>query len=89
MFQFCLPFGTAAIILCATFVVAYRQIATSPDLDISCLEVGSIATAQWINAAGQSCTWTGLVGSNFGIHPAKGRENMSMTILCLFFRILC
>ena len=34
---------------------------------IECLKVGQVATAQWTNAEKQSCTWTGLVGSNFGV----------------------
>ena len=38
---------------------------------ITCLKVGAIATAQWTNAAAQMCTWTGTVGSNFGIDTAN------------------
>lgn len=41
---------------------------------ITCLKVGATATAKWTNAADEHCTWTGLVGSNFGIDPVtKGK----------------
>lgn len=39
---------------------------------ITCLKVGATATARWTNAADENCTWTGKVGSNFGIDPANG-----------------
>ena len=39
---------------------------------IECLQVGSSATAKWTNAKNQVCTWTGLVGSNFGIDEGTG-----------------
>jgi hypothetical protein len=57
--------------LLATFVSA------SPAFDkraISCLKVGATATASWTNAAGQSCRWSGVVGSNFGVNSANGGE---------------
>ena len=38
---------------------------------ITCLKVGSEATASWTNGKGQDCTWRGVVGSNFGINPAN------------------
>jgi hypothetical protein len=41
---------------------------------ISCLKVGSTATATWKNAAGKTCRWTGIVGSNFGTNTATGGE---------------
>jgi hypothetical protein len=41
---------------------------------ITCLEVGSTATATWKNAAGKTCKWTGIVGSNFGTNSATGGE---------------
>ncbi|TLD30639.1 hypothetical protein PspLS_02176 [Pyricularia sp. CBS 133598] len=37
---------------------------------ITCLKLGDTATATWTNAAGQTCTFTGVVGSNFGANPA-------------------
>ena len=39
---------------------------------ITCLKVGETATARWTNAADENCTWTGIVGSNFGIDPTNG-----------------
>ncbi|TDZ37528.1 hypothetical protein CTRI78_v011105 [Colletotrichum trifolii] len=37
---------------------------------ITCLKVGATATARWTNSAGQSCTFTGVVGSNCGANSA-------------------
>ena len=41
---------------------------------VTCLKVGSTATATWKNAAGKTCRWTGVVGSNFGTNSATGGE---------------
>lgn len=41
---------------------------------ITCLKVGATATATWKNAAGQTCRWTGVVGSNFGANSVNGGE---------------
>lgn len=43
--------------------------ALAPSLNkrsITCLEVGATATATWTNSDGQTCSFTGVVGSNFG-----------------------
>ena len=41
---------------------------------VTCLKVGAKATARWTNAADENCTWTGVVGSNFGIDAVnKGK----------------
>ncbi|KAF7712598.1 Uncharacterized protein PECH_003015 [Penicillium ucsense] len=37
---------------------------------VTCLKVGATATATWTNNAGQRCTFTGVVGSNFGADGA-------------------
>jgi hypothetical protein len=39
---------------------------------VTCLTVGASATATWINAAGQTCTFVGVVGSNYGKNAAGG-----------------
>ncbi|KAL4876486.1 hypothetical protein BJY04DRAFT_222966 [Aspergillus karnatakaensis] len=39
---------------------------------VTCLTVGSTATASWTNSAGQRCTFTGVVGSNYGSNSAGG-----------------
>ncbi|EFQ84856.1 hypothetical protein PTT_20350 [Pyrenophora teres f. teres 0-1] len=62
--------------LCLTALLAIR-VSASPTLDkraISCLRVGATATASWTNAAGQSCRWSGVVGSNFGANSVNGGE---------------
>lgn len=41
---------------------------------ITCLTIGSTATATWKNAAGQTCRWSGTVGSNFGRNSVNGGE---------------
>ncbi|KAL4865504.1 hypothetical protein BDV12DRAFT_200037 [Aspergillus spectabilis] len=37
---------------------------------VTCLTVGSTATATWTNSAGQSCSFAGVVGSNYGTNSA-------------------
>ncbi|KAK5790477.1 hypothetical protein VI817_007764 [Penicillium citrinum] len=37
---------------------------------ITCLKVGATATAIWENSAGQKCSFTGIVGSNYGSNSA-------------------
>jgi hypothetical protein len=37
---------------------------------VSCLQVGASATARWTNSAGKQCTYTGIVGSNYGANPS-------------------
>ncbi|KAL4751946.1 hypothetical protein BDW72DRAFT_192456 [Aspergillus terricola var. indicus] len=37
---------------------------------ITCLTVGSTATATWTNSNGQTCTFSGVVGSNYGTNSA-------------------
>ncbi|KAE8364103.1 hypothetical protein BDV27DRAFT_158164 [Aspergillus caelatus] len=37
---------------------------------ITCLTVGESATATWTNSAGQTCTFVGVVGSNYGANSA-------------------
>lgn len=39
---------------------------------VKCLTVGATATATWTNSAGQTCTFKGTVGSNFGANAAGG-----------------
>lgn len=39
---------------------------------VTCLTVGATATATWTNSAGQTCKFTGTVGSNFGENTTGG-----------------
>lgn len=39
---------------------------------VTCVKIGASATATWTNAAGQTCTYTGVVGSNYGTNAADG-----------------
>jgi hypothetical protein len=55
--------GSLVVIVLASLSVA------SPTLEkraITCLRVGQTATASWTNSAGKRCTFTGVVGSNYG-----------------------
>ncbi|OJJ78983.1 uncharacterized protein ASPGLDRAFT_181778 [Aspergillus glaucus CBS 516.65] len=40
--------------------------ATLSKRSITCLEVGATATATWTNSDGQTCSFVGVVGSNYG-----------------------
>jgi hypothetical protein len=44
---------------------------------ITCLRVGTTATATWINSAGRTCTFTGIVGSNYGASSSGSGEYVS------------
>ncbi|KAF3761812.1 hypothetical protein M406DRAFT_333859 [Cryphonectria parasitica EP155] len=39
---------------------------------VTCLTVGATATATWTNAEGQTCTFKGVVGSNYGENASGG-----------------
>lgn len=41
---------------------------------ITCLTVGETATATWTNSVGQKCTFSGVVGSNYGTNSAGEGE---------------
>ena len=72
--------------LCLTALLTIG-VSASPTLDkraISCLKVGATATASWTNAAGQSCRWTGVVGSNFGANSVNGGEYAAHRLLFFY-----
>ena len=55
--------------------IALVAIAATPiSASVPCVKVGSTATAQWTNEAGEACTWTGTVGSNFGTTTINNGE---------------
>ena len=57
------------------FTIVLAAIAAAPvSASVTCLKVGTIATAQWTNEAGEACTWTGVVGSNFGTNVVNDGE---------------
>lgn len=41
---------------------------------VTCLKVGATATATWTNSAGQSCSFVGVVGRNYGTNSAGSGE---------------
>lgn len=69
-----LPQLTLAMTLCPLMALAAPS---APELDkraITCLKVGATATAKWTNSAGKSCTFTSVVGSNYGTNLAGSGE---------------
>jgi hypothetical protein len=56
------------------FVVLALAAVAPASASITCLKVGKVATATWTNNAGQACTWTGTVGSNFGVNAVNNGE---------------
>jgi len=78
------------LLLLPVFVLlSLATAAPSPSLPkraVTCLTVGQSATATWKNAAGQTCRWTGTVGSNFGKNSVNGGEyvitSLSSTLVC-------
>ena len=54
-------------------IVTLAVLALSPaSASITCLKAGATATARWTNVADENCTWTGTVGSNFGVNTVNG-----------------
>ena len=51
---------------------------------ITCLEVGATATATWTNGDGQTCSFTGMVGSNFGTN-SDGSEYILHELFILHY----
>lgn len=58
----------------AVFVPALLSLLACVEASITCLKVGATATATWTNSAGQTCTFTGVVGSNYGANSAGSGE---------------
>lgn len=55
--------------------IAFAAVAATPiSASVTCLKVGSTATAQWTNEVGEACTWVGVVGSNFGMNNVNDGE---------------
>lgn len=59
-----------------TVYVFYTLCSASPleKRSVTCLKVGNSATASWTNSADQLCTFTGVVGSNYGTNSAGSGE---------------
>ena len=73
LFQLSLAESSSTITMFALLTVTLAVLALSPtSASITCRKVGETATAKWTNAADKNCTWTGIVGSNFGIDPVNG-----------------
>jgi hypothetical protein len=67
-------FSNAILIAFAGLVASSPTLGLFSKRAVSCLQVGSSATARWTNSAGQTCTYTGIVGSNYGANPSGSGE---------------
>jgi hypothetical protein len=72
---------TSTMLLSNAIFIAFASLVTSSPIlglfsnrAVSCLSVGASATARWTNSAGQTCTYTGVVGSNYGANPSGSGE---------------
>lgn len=45
---------------------AALSMATCTLASVECATIGATATATWVNAAEETCTFVGIVGSNYG-----------------------
>ncbi|PSR79538.1 hypothetical protein BD289DRAFT_485494 [Coniella lustricola] len=65
-----------SLLVLATAVVALPSSPASPLLkakrSVTCVKVGATATATWTNSAGETCTFSGVVGSNYGENAVGG-----------------
>ncbi|KAF2633304.1 hypothetical protein BU25DRAFT_329022, partial [Macroventuria anomochaeta] len=63
-----------SILLVATALTSASSASPLEKRAITCLKVGATATATWTNAAGKTCNWAGVVGSNFGTNSVNGGD---------------
>jgi hypothetical protein len=75
----------AAMLLSNALLVAFASLAASSPIfelfskqAVSCLQLGASATARWTNSAGKQCTYTGIVGSNYGANPSGSGEYVNL-----------
>jgi len=62
-----------AVTLALVFTLTTESLAA-----VTCLKVGATAKATWKNSAAKTCTWTGIIGSNFGKN-SLGSEYVSVS----------
>lgn len=67
-FLFLSTYQYPAIMFSTTLFLAVLPLLQVCSGAITCLPIGRTATATWKTDAGQTCTWTGVVGSNFGFN---------------------
>ncbi|KAH8645807.1 hypothetical protein BX600DRAFT_519377 [Xylariales sp. PMI_506] len=56
-------------------VQAFPNPASMAKRSVTCLKVGQTATAKWTTDAGKTCTWTGVVGTNFGTNTVNDGDD--------------
>ncbi|KAF2174284.1 hypothetical protein M409DRAFT_62361 [Zasmidium cellare ATCC 36951] len=66
-----MPSPTLAALLACCVLLVPTIASPFPTRSVECLDVGTNATATWTNSEGKKCTWTGVVGSNFGAKDGK------------------
>ncbi|PYH31449.1 uncharacterized protein BO87DRAFT_418225 [Aspergillus neoniger CBS 115656] len=57
---------TLLLTLSLTLTATAHPSVTHQKRSVTCLKVGATATATWTNSADQTCTYVGVVGSNYG-----------------------
>lgn len=58
--------STLLLTLSLTLTATAHPSVTHQKRSVTCLKVGATATASWTNSADQTCTYVGVVGSNYG-----------------------
>lgn len=60
--------------LSLTLTATAHPSATHQKRSVTCLKVGATATATWTNSDDQTCTYVGVVGSNYGENSSGDGE---------------
>lgn len=59
-------------LLGTTLAMPSSPVSSVQKRSVTCLKLGASAKATWTNSAGKTCTYTGIVGSNYGTNSAGG-----------------
>lgn len=76
-----------SLLALATVAMALPSSPASPlhkvKRSVTCLTVGATATATWTNSAGETCTFSGVVGSNYGENAVGGEYAFFSFLFCM------
>lgn len=76
--------STLLLTLTLTLTATAHPSATYQKRSVTCLKVGATATATWTNSADQTCTYVGVVGSNYGENSDGDGEYVNYSFSILF-----
>lgn len=73
-----------------TITAAILSMAICTLASVTCVTVGKTATATWVNAAEETCTFVGVVGSNYGetTHDGVSGEYVSIPDQSWFLKLI-